>query len=118
MTPGRELDALIAEKVMGFKVESQEEHAWGIRPLQKVIVHYIKDCGELPAYSTDISAAWEVLERINSINSNLVMIPSTNTIGEDGEMDPHDYGYNWFVDGITMPHAICLAALKVLDIQT
>ena len=50
MKAGRELDALVAEKVMGVKNMEQ----W-------LINHRMDETGQ---YSTDIAAAWEVVEKM------------------------------------------------------
>jgi len=90
MKPGRELDALIAEKVMGW--------SWGI-------------IGDLiPAYSTDISAAWEVVEEMGDCLH-------LRQHGEQGEWEAWFCGYpNSKAHGETAPEAICKAALlAVMD---
>lgn len=102
--PGRELDALVAEKVMGWSSEELDEDV-GI-------------C--VPRYSTDISAAWEVVEKL----------------GEKFEQFDLQFGWNTgrFVCGFGSfgtsrfestptefaPHAICLAALRAVgyDVPT
>ncbi len=144
---GRELDALVAEKRMGrcrwcwdnrsqwLKVPSPEgfegsSHQVGdeneIDPLTKERVWYCLKHNKLawtwniPGYSTDIAAAWEVVEKLR----------------EDGwSFHVDDVGFNdategqWrvmfteattgnkhvFADGQTAPHAICLAALEAVD---
>lgn len=62
MNASRELDALVAEKVMGWKLKSEPHTRW-----------ILPDGGELiappPAYSTDISAAWQVVEEIGLFDS-------------------------------------------------
>ncbi|MNR93666.1 hypothetical protein D3C72_247240 [compost metagenome] len=59
MKPGRELDMLVAENVMGLSV-IVERRPDGIT--------WVKEDGRepyvLPSYSTDISAAWEVVKRL------------------------------------------------------
>jgi hypothetical protein len=91
MKPGRELDLLVAEKVMGYK----RNHG----------VH-----GNVPFYSTDLAAAWEVVEKMKK-----------------------NYGFelSWFMAikkwkvciGLasiatdTIPHSICLAALAALGVR-
>ena len=58
---GRELDALVAERVMGWVVET---HGMGPEPpyyyRQKTNRHGIHLT--IPCFSTDISAAWTVVE--------------------------------------------------------
>lgn len=101
LKPGRELDALIAEKVMGWK---PPEFIDGVSLERR----WKNDRGEfdsLPRYSTDIAAAWEVVEKIGLI------------IGKNGPVwDAQDL---WdlpvyFASADTAPHAICLAALKAV----
>lgn len=55
MEPGRELDALIAEKVMNFKIESPSAEQCTIWDGREV--RYFEP-------STDIAAAWEVVDRM------------------------------------------------------
>jgi len=99
MKPGRELDQLVAEKVFGST--------------------------EAKPYSTDIAAAWRVVEKHNQIVSIWQGRPSldrnahgmiSRRVWERG--DPVVYRVS--VAGRhtayseTAPHAICLAALKAL----
>lgn len=108
LKPGRELDALVAEKVMGWK--RSLTGFWfppDLHPNANIIGH------EIPHYSTDTGAAWEVVEKF-----------------------PHFYLFRWIAGGPmpgqwecrfsdtddgtkivwadTAPHAICLAALKAV----
>jgi len=75
MPAGRELDALVAEKVMGWCITAWNDgEPWGNRevfPPFEPINGIPADCdcishseaGEPPHYSTDIAAAWEVIEK-------------------------------------------------------
>jgi len=61
LAAGRELDVLLAEKIMGWTVHHAKEGGWGAPPANVrlgAISEYI------PAYSTDIAAAWEAVEKI------------------------------------------------------
>lgn len=69
---GRELDALVAERVMGHRTEVRKAVWWGYGDwhssdfpdqmnIRCIPVDNVK--GFLPEYSTDIEAAWEVLEK-------------------------------------------------------
>jgi len=118
---GRELDAVIAEKVMGYKYSDQF----------KAYVHNERaiDYSYAPPFSTDIAWAWEVL---NKLNFSVIKTPDGFISGEAEyqfgqsqtsgyEEWPEDYniGYaipaeNNPVECETAPHAICLAALKVI----
>jgi hypothetical protein len=65
----------------------------------------------IPEYSTEIAAAWDVVERLKHL---------------EPEMRWHDENHGWYLnfskkdlEGIpyaeTAPHAICLAALKAVE---
>jgi hypothetical protein len=67
MPAGREMDALVAEKVMGFGV------AWSSYPPPIVTggtAETIKTWLTLPNYSTNITAAWVVIERMRAIDEH------------------------------------------------
>lgn len=99
MEAGRELDALVAEKVMGLPIEGTKlsQYSW---------TH--------PPYSTDIAAAWEVAEAAKLFTKKMLVLA-------------HD-GRNWIVceevtpsgphhiygSGDTAPLAICKAALEAI----
>ncbi len=87
MKPGRELDSLVAAKVMGI------EH---------------------PApYSTSIEAAWEVVEKLKANGEGIRLIYH---YGHWNVLFEHeDYCYNSPAE--SAPHAICLAALKTMGIK-
>lgn len=101
---GRELDKLIAEKVMGWNF-SDAAQAWyppNLHPLSNVLGHAI------PSYSTDIVAAWKVVERLIKDGHACDVL--------------YDHGWSCHSDlrgrreyGETAPHAICLAALAIVD---
>lgn len=105
---GRELDLLVAERVLGDMVARHT--AMGPRP-----------------YSTDIAAAWEVVEKLREMVASvragsLVITPyAYPQVSGDEWCVMHNYdGYDgrhdarWRVSAKTAPHAICLAALQAL----
>jgi hypothetical protein len=112
-TVGRDLDALVAEKVMGFVVNRRDGGPWhlvGEHPFQA----RGRCCGGgLPPYSTDIGAAWEVVEKIwdggRGMSWRVVDDVPPTVCAEFWEGD-HEY------EGIgqSAPHAICLAALAAV----
>jgi hypothetical protein len=53
--PGRELDALVAEKVMGLKFSPNKSKNWNLAIDPEALHDF-----EIPHYSTEIAAAWEV----------------------------------------------------------
>lgn len=97
MNPGRELDALIAEKVMRLDLLEEDAHE-----------NWIPIAPE--PYSTDIAAAWKVL----------TTVPCHGwTLHSEWAQEPHCTFYNWDSEnthkGQSIPHAICLAALIMME---
>ncbi len=109
MQAGREMDVLIAEKVMGWKrFDHVIQSGWfppGLEPMANIYGH------EIPRYSTDIAAAWEVVEKTRLLD--------TYTLGEhDGKWAVLSLTYSDlepFALADTAPLAICLAALKAVS---
>lgn len=121
MKPGRELDALIAEKVMGWPTFAPQ--ALGLlnnhllfgqtKGEQCLICARNDDTKEcLPHFSTNIAAAWTVVEK-------LYMLVWREDL--DGTWGARSLKYMIEKTGISRsdsaPHAICLAALKVFDVN-
>ena len=131
MKPGPDLDALIAEKLMTQCVHDDvtERAVTGYR-------HRCRKCGDLghgmtrgtppcPAYSTDITAAWSVLENTRLHGAFISVTPrpdgrwsasrakALNPRG-DGTSDDYDDTYpEYSIVADTAPMAICMAALSV-----
>lgn len=117
MNPGRELDAIVAEKIFKIEVCRNEKGGWSEGPAD-----YYDSYGEmilsnpLKEYSTEIAAAWEVVDQLKTINPEFWFSISRN---------PPMQGDGWYVEngpdretiaeGETAPHAICLAALAALE---
>ncbi len=135
MPAGREMDFLIAEKVFGFKHYIGEEIPDGhvhqyLRPeevpevwLKERLDHggyyrYCKHCENMPEFSTDISSAWEVVEKMGELGytCHVEWKGSDRVYAESAEVV--------FVMGIiTVGHAvgdvtgaICRAALKAMGV--
>lgn len=119
MKPGRDLDILIAEKVMGYSVGGPHEGVFTMYKQKQNAPtgQYDSWHGELPNYSEDMIAAWQVVEKINRWHFSIARHGMT--------FDPSGWIYEAkFVgvikdstieaEGETVPHAICLAALKVV----
>jgi hypothetical protein len=104
---GRELDALIAEKVMGLKVDYEFDE-----PRIPSLADRYDEWGYLPNYSTSIEAAWEVVDK--------VYIHSLRRVVSDGPDKPalwQAFVYaDSYLSGIaeTAPLAICRAALMAV----
>jgi hypothetical protein len=116
MTPGRELDAVIAEKVMGW---TRLSHPYGEQTHKTldgrtILADFLSapDGMKLPHYSTDISAAWEVVEKLRELGWYLA-IHSDPKRGYFATI-PRADGIQ--IESETAPHAICLAALKAKEV--
>lgn len=105
MKPGRELDKLISEKIFGEK----------FRPYTQLITTMpSKTVPETPFYSTNISAAWEVVEKIKAHQT--IEIIGNSYYGQGDAT-----GYSVKINGRLCSHqaetaalAICLAALEAI----
>jgi hypothetical protein len=101
MKAGRELDALIAEKVMGF---------------DKRIVSKVDGMpyADVLHYSTQIADAWLVVEKFPNV---AIFGPNDSWLvrfsDDDGSIYTHPVDEPARAD--TAPLAICLAALKAVD---
>lgn len=112
MTPGRELDALVAEKVMGW---TKLEGRWArIFPGVEGDTICANLDGSIPSYSTDIAAAWQVV--VEKFVNDGFRIHYDINYGVERRT-----GWSVVINGIvyhefsnTAPLAICLAALKAV----
>ena len=116
MKPGRELDALIAEKVMGWIVNRLSEQT--MPPVLRGPGTF--SAVDLHPYSTDIAAAWEVMEKLIKIAKKIdkMSLPSIYCLSAKHyrvSIDLEDR----YIEGSanTVPHAICLAALKAVGVE-
>lgn len=133
MDAGRELDALVAERVMGYQwwhreglrnhLLSPDAAQWagsldmkpGAAETDKAFYN------GAPPYSTDIAAAWEVIERMTAqgwhyeIGGPAASTPHWARFGR-GDYDPHndEWDEQHIGMGSAAPHAICLAALRAI----
>jgi len=128
MKAGRELDMLIAEKVFGrermlarFGFEHGEpEYHWG----------YPMGHDRADHYSTNISAAWKVVEKLCNwdVDDNMLVLEGQGPDIEKKELPDGEAQQWWKADiaGIaghnvgeadTAPLAICLAALRAVGVQ-
>ena len=121
--PGRELDAWIAEKVLGKKVawvESPEaaNREWLAKGAPYTVdeLHMI---WALPGYSTEIAAAWELVEAAakeghtvavdySNVTNRWAAYVSGSRQACQGHYVVGDGGY---AEATTAPEAICKAAL-------
>lgn len=133
MVAGRELDALVAENVMGCErkistldAERKRDPAgacWcGPAPYGgrtgRGGIHSASYLGsgtrEIASYSTSIAAAWEVVEKLTPERHDRV----TLVFASSSESGRHEATFWGGTDGLatalgdSIPHAICLAALR------
>ena len=109
---GREMDALVAEKVMGlervgylYKYREYTESPRNVNMSEK----------DIPSYSTSIAPAWEVVERLHDLEW-VVEVTIDNGVGRYCKIwkmgnKGREIIYEE-LDADTAPLAICRAALK------
>jgi hypothetical protein len=122
MIPGRELDALVAEKVMGiapFDMPSVQVKDGFDKVVVGIIANEWLKRQEVPNYSTDIAAAFDVLSAMEKLrqgwdywqlNKNVCRWYSSEQNGREGNP-------NVMATGESTAHAICLAALKAVGVE-
>jgi hypothetical protein len=110
MPAGKDMDVLIAEKVMGWKL------AWGDWTHWDTTPDAPERCiGFLPSFSSEIEDAWQVMEKMR-----LSIVPiSIAPIGKGWMASKNSY----FADhetchAATASLAICRAALKVVGVPS
>ena len=138
MKPGRELDALVAEKVMGYVI-GNDPHFEGAGPKIVSGPHWITEDGTEPTwqrenewpitclfYSTDIAAAWEVVEKLCNWDADDNMLTLKGQAGDPKNADDPGHWWKAEISGTsgkfmgeadTVPEAICLAALKAKGVE-
>ena len=106
-TAGRDLDALIAEKVMKLQVIR-----FSGNPLVYATTKSDEDGKYLPCYSTAIADAWTVVEKLGKAFEVHYREGAFSCLIEEGdEVTAH---YIAEATAETAPLAICLAALKAV----
>lgn len=134
MDAGAELDALVAEKVMGIVPCGDWEPinfgSGGGPAVMKRCGHPRGTCystvvyggGGCPRYSTEIRYAWEVVEKLRELGYAVSVFCYPDPVGPTGggwwvSVDRPDSSLHEYqaVNIETAPHAICLAALAVIS---
>ena len=113
---GRELDAAVAEEVMGWTDFVDEQNIstaglWGHEPSN----HY----SFVPHYSTDIAAAWTVVEKVGETTPGFSLIdwpPDGEAERWVAQIGSHNYPDDLWGEALapTAPEAICRAALTAV----
>jgi hypothetical protein len=106
MKPGRELDKVVGEIVFGYEVKIFLFQGFAPDPYYRTPSQYGRTYEFLPNYSTDISAAWQVVEKLFREGYGLLMIGDVDkfTVILAADM-------NYKAEAKTAPEAICKAAL-------
>lgn len=121
MQAGREMDALVAEKVMGWTTRFAKLCDYEpLRVWSNGAVTYYDD--DLPRFSTYIAAAWMVVEKFKA-DGAMFSLDFGN--GKNGfscyirmnEKDKSGHSNEAFATADTAPLAICRAALKVMEVH-
>jgi hypothetical protein len=99
MMAGREMDRLVADKLMSLNLVNLNGHVMNFTGR----LYY-----EIPNYSTDISAAWEVVERYKE-KFNICTYMKDEEGFEDGWIVK--FGESGVMGIEAAPEAICKAAL-------
>lgn len=124
MKPGRELDALVAEKVMGLLIGPRSSFTDGGDLRESIIGDFYYSTGllhilKVPAYSTDIATAWEVVGKLTAGSRFWFSVNRYPKLGLNPDGPPYEQHYRtnfgaYEGSADTAPHAICLAALKTV----
>ena len=128
MNAGRELDAIIAEKVMGWHLVPVKELCAVLMPPEITGVIWDDDLimkYQVPPYSTDIAAAWQVVEKIadtqTHFHAQFVLQRELfgwgcgfRKLNWSGAVNESVSPFIIHEHCQTAPHAICLAALKAV----
>ena len=129
MEAGRELDALVAEKVMGRAVTWVGPERWRVLCFDPPEYSDASQPGgywvnEVPRYSRDLSAAWDVEKGMRlsgwlvSISGIMEGAPEGRYLASFRHVSPTERGIGVRsapdATSDTAPHAICLAALAAM----
>lgn len=137
MKPGKYLDFLIAEKVMGDEKVVIRCPKCGSDNLEydhRIEQGFCTDCQELlfssgcflsKPYSTDISAAWKVVEKLREKDiclsvAHVKHVKSSIVWEYIAKVEWYDKSLEYkfdFATSETAPHVICLAALKAVGYE-
>ena len=118
-----ELDALVAEKVMGFTVRDGWIFEWRPSPcpdkMPGCCVMHSKEYPVLPRpHSTDIAAAWEVVEKLTDYPSYMdLQITYTASNGWFIEFSKGETSFSSCNQDDELTRAVCLAALRVMGVK-
>jgi hypothetical protein len=119
MVASRELDAIVAEKVMGWSYTRFMNNVHRVSARHPVWQEFIV----VPRYSTDLAAAWQVVEKLATGYRNVLIENTAELLGKRRYwVDIKEHGDLGMIDiakanADTAPLAICLAALKAVGVE-
>lgn len=143
LEPGPELDALVAEKVMGWEHVIKEDREYYLGDTTPGFsgrnTYWVKgyssfgvqigECVLLPKFSTSIAAAWEVVEKLRTWDDGyrIGAYVGVEVWSPDRETETCcEVNIEWHAPAhvaeagaieATAPHAICLAALRAVGVE-
>ena len=111
----RDLNARIAEEVLGLEVCRNKKGGWSLGPQDWYDDHGAMELfNPLPDYCGDIQDAWKVVESFNRFTVNRMEMPTkyrADVVFHLGQGNFEEYN----AEADTAPMAICLAALKAIE---
>lgn len=113
---GRALDYAVAEQVFGWKRGKRWGNGNGEWIFPQGETYFRNDWDGTPNYSTDIAAAWSVVEKLAKNGHNLTMRQYAyhRTYASFGAGDWEDLEFEEGNGEYCTPEAICLAAMKAV----
>lgn len=124
MKASRELDALVAERVMRLEVVIEEPNdyfdGFFVQTSKPRVVNHLSgsyhDRGltKLPHYSTDIGAAWQIVATFDRVSITKLDMPDRFQVTLVFHTGMGDFA-EFKAEAPTAPLAICLAALKAVE---
>ena len=130
MEAGPKLNALVAKEVMGLCPVGCQYIDWQTKTLVEGSQTYCTECDQLANcpvgskrvkdYSGDISAAWEVVEKVTPTHPNFVLVywvDSKAAYWQAGFDCEFEESWTYEATSETAPHAICLAALRAVGVE-
>jgi hypothetical protein len=103
----RELDAMVAEKVMGW---------WEMRPSKELWAGVMGVTTKLPPFSTDLTVAWQVVRKMASCGHSLELHVGP-TLRAGAAFHGGRRGTNAVYWYASAPKAICRAALRACGVE-
>ena len=108
----RDLNRWVAESVMGFNVETGVMHYDGSDIHYEIWIDKDGNKHNPKDYSTNINVAWEIVDKIKQEDQYYFKL-------ENGDLKDYECHFSSYsAEADTAPMAICLAALKIIGVET